>query len=164
MGCAVHGKGNITSTAEFNIWADPEAAFMVFRNFPMSEIISWELTVDPAHALSYDFLQQYTGQDNKTGHFVRDITKLLPQATGNASNCYFCDPFAVAYALDPSLALSSELREGTVELRGEHTRGMTVVNWAYSDVEFVNEQKPNMKIITSLDMEKVKSMLLNSVS
>ena len=70
----------------------------------------------------------------------------------------------MACAIDPSLALTSELREGTVELRGEHTRGMTVINWAYSDVESVNEQKPNMKIVTSLDMEKIKSMLLNSVS
>lgn len=57
MGCAIHGKGNVTRTAEFNVWADPEAAFIVFKQFPCSEIISWELSVDTPSILPIDFLK-----------------------------------------------------------------------------------------------------------
>ena len=38
------GPGNVTATGEFNIWADPEAAAMVFNEFPMLTMVGLDVT------------------------------------------------------------------------------------------------------------------------
>ena len=47
MGGAEDGKGNATKYSEFNIYADPEAAKIVFSSFPQKKIIlsSWTVTL-----------------------------------------------------------------------------------------------------------------------
>ena len=49
MGGNIHGIGNISSNAEFNFYADPEAAFVVLDRLPKScagTIITWECTME----------------------------------------------------------------------------------------------------------------------
>src|SRR5258706_6444648 len=46
MGGAIHSRGNVENvTAEFNIWADPEAAHVVLTSWPVLSILSWETTM-----------------------------------------------------------------------------------------------------------------------
>ena len=39
MGGTTTGAGNVTATAEFNFWYDPEAAYAVLDRIPKSVII-----------------------------------------------------------------------------------------------------------------------------
>ncbi|NDH77191.1 MAG: ribonucleoside hydrolase, partial [Actinobacteria bacterium] len=43
MGGGAH-VGNVTAVAEFNVWADPEAAAIVFREFPMTTMVGLDVT------------------------------------------------------------------------------------------------------------------------
>jgi len=45
--CLCAGKGNVTSTAEFNFYADPEAANVVLNELHCSKtLVPWELCLD----------------------------------------------------------------------------------------------------------------------
>lgn len=46
----------------------------------------------------------------------------------------------------------------TVELNGQHTRGQMVIDW-----QDQMKQKANVRLISSVDMEKVLRMLKDSV-
>ena len=58
MGGAVNGRGNTHLVpAEFNIGFDPEAAHVVFSNWPTFDLVDWEATMH--HGLAYDDLEQW---------------------------------------------------------------------------------------------------------
>ena len=161
MGAAVHAKGNRNITAEFNIYIDPEAAYMVFERFPLIEVVPWETCIAKEHQLPHEFLIEYTSGTSCVGQFIKNITKL----DEGQSTVFFCDPLTMAVAIDPSMITKSSLREGYVELTGKYTRGMTVVNWRRSDEKSINPcKKPeNLMIIEGIDMEKVQNLFLNSI-
>lgn len=46
MGGAVRGRGNVTAAAEFNVYADPEAAAIVFQRVPELTLLPWEVCLD----------------------------------------------------------------------------------------------------------------------
>lgn len=46
MGGTCRGYGNITLTAEFNLWADPEAAKIVRDELPFIHVVPWEIADD----------------------------------------------------------------------------------------------------------------------
>lgn len=61
MGGAYKAIGNVTSAAEFNIFADPDAAFVVFDNMNGIELVTWELTLE--NTLSVNFLIKWLGEE-----------------------------------------------------------------------------------------------------
>lgn len=44
MGGAVSAMGNVTHSAEFNMWADPESSALILQNFKNIELVSWEVS------------------------------------------------------------------------------------------------------------------------
>ena len=124
MGGAIHPPGNATPVAEFNVYADPEAAAIVFAQ-------SWPLTlvgldVTRQTLLTRDDLRELSGLESAEAVLVRETTRSLFERPGVQAVALH-DPLAVAVALDPSLVttVSGPVR---VETRGELTRGQTIID------------------------------------
>jgi len=118
--------GNVTSAAEFNIWCDPEAAHIVFTSGIPIKMVGLNLTRQAA-AIP-EVVERIRSLNNRVGKTVAEIL------TAYSNNLYrlfglsggsLHDPCAVAWLIDSSL-ISSEMLHVDIELKGEHTRGMTV--------------------------------------
>lgn len=160
MGGAVHANGNRSVVAEFNIWCDPEASYMVLERFPLIEMVPWETCIDPDHQFSLEFLHNYKSGQSPAGDFINKITKLHE----GRSSVFFCDPVTLCICIDPEIVLKSTTTDCHIELNGSITRGMTVVNWKKSDEVEVNElKKKNVKIVEKLDTKKIMDLFLRSI-
>jgi purine nucleosidase len=129
MGGTSDAVGNVSPVAEFNIWADPESAALVFSSGAPITMVGWDVsrkyavfTPEDANALrALGPLGAFSVEIQRTLiEFARDHTKLagydLP------------DPIAMAVALDRSVATDVRRVHVAVERRGELTRGQTVVD------------------------------------
>jgi len=124
MGGAARAPGNSAPVAEFNIYADPEAAAIVFRQ-------SWPLTMVGLDVTNRVLLTRRDREaladvDSSEAVLVREVTRHHFDGLGLDSIALH-DPLTVAVALDPSLVTVIET-EALVETDGEHTRGQTVVD------------------------------------
>ena len=123
------GPGNRTPTAEFNIWADPEAAQVVFGSGV--PLIMCGLNVTHQFMILEADVARIRALNNPTALFAADLLGFYGQAYADAffgrAEGPLHDPCAVLALTHPEL-FEFTPRHVTVELRGEHTRGMTVVD------------------------------------
>lgn len=147
MGGTIHAMGNTPNlTAEFNIYCDPEAAFMTLRAFPLATMLSWETTIQ--HPFAWSQWQSLCDQDSPAARFMKatsGVTVDMIQAS-NYSGYLLPDPLAMAVALKPSLISRSSTHYVTVELCGAHTRGQTVIDYRNR-----SGQPPNVQVVQELD-------------
>lgn len=130
MGGAIHGRGNASPTAEFNIYADPEAAHLVFATWQELTMFSWETT--EAHAVSAAQLHEWLALDTPQARFFQQITANFiarVRREYNRDTFIAADPLAMAVAVEPSIVTKMEKHYVGVELHGQYTRGQTVVDW-----------------------------------
>jgi inosine-uridine nucleoside N-ribohydrolase len=127
MGGAVGVAGNVTPAAEFNIWADPEAAAQVLAaGLPLTLV---PLDVTEQVVLRRETVEGAAARGPRQA-FVRDITAFamaFHRREEGLDGMFLHDPLAVAAVLDPTL-LGRETLRLAVERRGEHTAGMTLAD------------------------------------
>lgn len=126
MGGAVNGIGNMTASAEYNMYFDPHSARQVFRSPTTKTLIPLDVTTQVTFSL--DLLDQLPPETTRAGSLLR---KTLPylfrtfRREMGLEGIHLHDAVALAAVLHPELFTTRELT-GDVETAGEITLGATV--------------------------------------
>jgi inosine-uridine nucleoside N-ribohydrolase len=156
MGGAI-AEGNMTPAAEFNIWADPEAAARVFHSGIDVTMIGLDVTHKALLTPEWSDRFRATG---RTGAFVADLVEFFKryhQRTYGWDGAPIHDAVALAHAFHPGL-VTTELRNVEIELGSELTRGRTVVDlWRRTDRE------PNAHVAVDIDGDAFLGLLLERI-
>jgi inosine-uridine nucleoside N-ribohydrolase len=127
MGGAAAG-GNVTAVAEFNIWADPEAAAVVFRDGGPITMVGLDVTHQVL--LGVDERDAMRAADTASARLAADLLEYAVERAGDIrgwAGAPIHDACAVIAVTHPELFAGSH-HAVEVELHGTHTRGMTVVD------------------------------------
>jgi len=124
MAGAARPPGNVTPVAEFNVYADPEAAAIVFQQ-------PWRLTMvglDVTNQVLFSRSERdaLSANTSREAVLVREVTRHLFDVRG-VDTMALHDPLAVGVAIEPDLVTTLQ-QEVRVETRGELTAGQTVVD------------------------------------
>lgn len=128
MGGSLNGQGNVTPVAEFNFYADPEAARVVVQSGIGLTIVGLDVT----HRAILPRKEFDERTNKKTGpytRFLRDLTaNWFDFAESRAlDGAYLHDPLAIGVAIDPSF-VRTESFLADIETTGELTQGMLVTD------------------------------------
>jgi len=157
FGLTPYGYGNQTPTAEFNIYADPEAAKIVYHSGIKITAVGLDVTMNPRACLQKEHYDELLRAGSATARFAAEATRGLMRRFGSVA---LHDPLAVAVAVDPSL-VKTERFYVDVETEGELTRGQTVVERR----EWVRpRKKPNAEVCVEVDGERFLDLFMDRVA
>lgn len=131
MGATVYGRGNTTPAAEFNIYADPEAASIVFGADIETLVAPWEpcvthfMTGKEVEALFADVPDSL---EKSFSAALVDHARKTTVSYGGPDHFRFVDPLAIAAVIEPTIVTKSVRAAVDVALAPGITRGMTVVD------------------------------------
>jgi len=152
------GAGNWRPLAEFNIWADPEAAHVVFSSgLPLTMC---GLDVTHQALATEDVLAQLRGLGTPLATTVVDLLGFFAdryQALWGFAAAPVHDPVAVARVIAPEVVACVDAHVA-IELAGTHTRGATVV-----DRFGVTGAAPNARVAVELDHGGFWALVIDAV-
>ena len=129
MGGACFEVGNITPSAEFNIYVDPEAADIVFKS--AVPLVVMPLDVTHSALTSRDWVEGMRSLGTEAGRAVAgwtDFFERFDTAKYGSSGAPLHDPCVIAYLIRPDLFGGRHINV-VIETRGDYTTGMTVADW-----------------------------------
>ena len=155
------GLGNATAVAEFNIWADPDAADVVFRSAIPIRMVGLNVTRQvPA---TVEHRQRIRALGTRTARAVAELLDFFSEQLRRRyglPGASMHDPLAVS-ALDDPRVLRFEPMQVDIELSGKHTYGMTVCDHRHLSTGsggMVRQRaplgSPNAEVAVAVDPER----------
>jgi inosine-uridine nucleoside N-ribohydrolase len=152
------GLGNITPAAEFNIWADPEAAASVFESGIEITMVGLDVTHEAIVG------PERVGRFRRMGRVGKVVAEWLDFYSGYHLMTYgwdgppVHDALAVASVIHPEL-LETAHRRVVIEKESELCRGRTVV-----DLYPRSESPPNAHVAVGVDSAAFLDLLEERIS
>ena len=157
-----HHHGNVTPSAEMNIWADPEAAASVFAaGFRKLVCVPLDATHQALVSMSdcKDLAEMGTPAGTAAARFIgRRIGAYdanQPMSERGAAPVH--DALCVAYLVDPSV-ITTQFLHVAIETQGGLTIGRTVV-----DTNFRGDGEPNCHFAFGADRRKFADVMLDTL-
>ncbi len=160
MGGSGSGTGNVTPLAEYNFWADPEAADIVVASAMPKTIIGWDISVASASFNDAE-AAEVRALGTPFAEFAVDIQGVLhdyAKETTELPGFDLPDPIAMAVALDPSIAKSVERHVRVVTGNGP-ARGTQETDW----LQLVGRPS-NTSVVTAVSRSDFLSALIAGLS
>jgi inosine-uridine nucleoside N-ribohydrolase len=152
MGGAI-AEGNVTPAAEFNVWADPEAAQRVFASGLDVTMVGLDVT---HRALVTSEHAEQLRQSGRIGEVVAELLEFyggFHRATYGWDGSPVHDAVAVAHVIEPTL-LEVEHLNVRVDTESELCRGRTVVDlWRRTGLE------PTANVAVGIDSDRFVGLL-----
>jgi inosine-uridine nucleoside N-ribohydrolase len=155
--------GNRSAVAEFNIWADPEAAEIVFESgIPL---VMAGLDVTHQFQATPDRIAGLEAIEGRLAAVLGGLFGFFSGAylerhqPGAMDGAAVHDPLAVLALTHPHL-FEREARHVAVETTGTHTRGMTVIDRRL----LRGLPRPNCEVLTEVDDDAAFDLILDAVS
>lgn len=159
MGGAMREGGNISPSAEFNIFVDPHAADIVFRSGVPIAVMGLDATHQVLSTVERrDRLRTIGNEAGRAAAAMLDFYNKFDSAKYGSNGAPLHDPCTIAYLLKP------ELFEGkrcnlTVEIQSELTIGHTAVDFWH-----VTDRPPNVNWIHTADADGFYDLLFEGLS
>lgn len=154
-GTGEHGPGNVSPTAEFNFWVDPEAVRVVLRSGMPIELVGWDISIASA-VVDETRRCELEGLDSDLANFSIDIQATLQGYAWEETRLAgpdFPDPIAMAHAIDPSPAqteyLGVDIAIGPDPMRGT----MIVDHYGFAGLD------KNATVVTSYEEDAFFALL-----
>jgi len=151
-------EGNVTPAAEFNIWADPEAAHRVFTSGLELTMIGLDVT---HRALLTSEHAERLRASGRTGTMVAELVdffSVFHRSTYGFAGSPIHDAVAVAHVARPGLVETAS-RHVAIERESELCRGRTVVDlWRRTGND------PNAEVGVGIDADGFLELLVERLS
>lgn len=151
--------GNVTAAAEFNVFADPEAADVVFRSGAPITMVGLNLTQQVRMGSEHSKACRAMG--TRVGMVAADLLDFNNQVRQNANEATtgaIHDPCAVLVVTHPEV-FRCEPRVVAVELTGTHTRGQTLV-----DEREWPEIEPNCLVAYGVNTDRALELIVQAIA
>jgi inosine-uridine nucleoside N-ribohydrolase len=157
MGGAI-AEGNVTPAAEFNVWADPEAAARVFLSGLDVTMVGLDVTHAALVKESHRERLREAGRVGKAVAELLDFYGVFHREVYGFDGSPVHDAVALAHVIDPSL-LRVERLNVRVDCESELCRGRTVVDvWRRTGLE------PNAQVAVDIEAEAFLELLLQRLA
>jgi inosine-uridine nucleoside N-ribohydrolase len=158
VGGSVQGIGNVTPTAEFNFYFDPDSARAVFRSRLTRTLIPLDVTRQVTFGL--ELLNELPADSTRCGLFLRQVLpfafRAYRQQMGHET-ITLNDAVGALAVSEPELFQFEDLA-GDVETEGELTRGMTIF-----DRRSPQEWRANLEVAVGLRAESARQYLIDQL-
>lgn len=148
MGGSNNGRGNVTASAEYNFYVDPEAAQIVFSaGFKDIHVLTWDpVTINDATITRAQY-NELVNKDTTIAKFFKamcDTTMAFNESVGIDGSTH-PDSATLASLIHPEYVLESAKYTVAVETASQLTRGFSSMAWDKFDLA------PNATVVDKFD-------------
>ena len=159
LGGVNEGNGDVTAVAEFNVWADPEAAATVF-DWPTTKVLV-PLDISESAMVTFEDVETLCELTNESrnGSVLQSMLQFSVRVHRQELACEGVPLHGIAALAVAGKAesFSVEAVRSRIETTGQHTRGMTVIDRRPCAVG-----QTNVDLVASMDSHGVVDYFLRS--
>ena len=151
-------EGNSNATAEFNIYADPEAALVVFNSGV--QLVMCGLDVTMKAMATVEDVETILATGTKAGKFIAEAFEFyinMYKKVAGIAGCAVHDAVTITYLLKPEL-IKTKAGNATVDIEGKDTYAATICDFR----PWRDREKDNALVCVDIDREAFVQLIVDA--